>query len=856
MKTLLLYLVTFLCASILNAQFDVEAYKEYLESHQDMTFDELIQEFPAGYFLDEAPTNLYDAEYGDSIDIKYKLTEYEKELISKHGFMVSERLTYNSFHNAFMDIYHKDMPVYISADAILFAVHHSFDKILKDMETSRFFWILEDAIDTARLDVSYLSVKTADTMYQYAIKELDFYLNMAMNLLDPYFYRYDSVMSKPIFVNNETRILETKELILNEEFINEFKIFSKTPRPVDFSIFKPRGHYAGYPGNSEYFRTMMWLGRMEIYITSPGHQAHFPEQTEDDLKRQCILSALLAEVFEKSGAIPRLKQIEDIIQLLIGRQDNITIFEAIEVLKQLGDKDAVWVSQGENWKIYQGELLKLNSANQLYNSQILASSPYNPEQAVMPTSMMVFGQRGIIDGYIGSNLAYDRIIFSNEKIDRPLPSTLDILYTLGNDASLQLLESEIIKNKYATNLAGLRYLISTYDSTFWNMSYYTNWLNAIRYLNPPLNRDNLPKFMQTAAWWQKSLNTQLASWSQLRHDFILYAKQPTSYYDICSFPYGYVEPVPELYKQLSNLFSFLYESGYFEKTMYNYKDFYAYWSEVCNNLYSISIKEIEGEPLEDTEVSFLKSTISLPLPNCVPYLNGWYPKLFYNYNIEMDLRDTSINVPCDYVVADIHTAPTYQQTEVGMVLHAGTGKVNMAVLAVDAPDGKKRAYIGPVMSYYETTTMNYKRLTDEEWEEYHASENSHRPAFTNLYMADKDGGEKFNKVSLYTLATDVKDEEKISKLYLNNYPNPFKDHTYIDFTVPPDYSHKNIQLNIYDIEGNLINSLMNKSLPAGNYSIKWEGTDFSGNKVNAGVYVYSIKIGEMQETGKTVLIEN
>ena len=62
------------------------------------------------------------------------------------------------------------------------------------------------------------------------------------------------------------------------------------------------------------------------------------------------------------------------------------------------------------------------------------------------------------------------------------------------------------------------------------------WLNSIRKLNPPKDRSALPQFMQTAAFWQEKLNTQLSSWAQLRHDNLLYAKQSyTGGVPICPF---------------------------------------------------------------------------------------------------------------------------------------------------------------------------------------------------------------------------------------------------------------------------------------------------------------------------------
>ena len=59
--------------------------------------------------------------------------------------------------------------------------------------------------------------------------------------------------------------------------------------------------------------------------------------------------------------------------------------------------------------------------------------------------------------------------------------------------------------------------------------------------------------MQTAAWWQHKMNSQLSSWTELRHDNLLYAKQSYTGGIICSYPYSYVEPVPEFFNSISVL---------------------------------------------------------------------------------------------------------------------------------------------------------------------------------------------------------------------------------------------------------------------------------------------------------------
>ena len=89
---------------------------------------------PAGIFTDQINSNYTEALYFDSIDAYYNLTEYEKSLMADHGFMVSERLDKISFGQAILEIFHQDLPVFVSTDAILHAFHVSYDRILQDME--------------------------------------------------------------------------------------------------------------------------------------------------------------------------------------------------------------------------------------------------------------------------------------------------------------------------------------------------------------------------------------------------------------------------------------------------------------------------------------------------------------------------------------------------------------------------------------------------------------------------------------------------------------------------------------------------------------------------------------------------
>ena len=85
-----------------------------------------------------------------------------------------------------------------------------------------------------------------------------------------------------------------------------------------------------------------------------------------------------------------------------------------------------------------------------------------------------------------------------------------------------------------------------------------------------------------------------------------------------------------------------------------------------------------------------------------------------------------------------------------------------------------------------------------------------------------------------------------------NYPNPFNPSTVIEFTV---HDAANIQLNIYDVSGRLVDVLQNEPLAPGRYAVQWDGTDRRGREVASGVYFYRLIVGESSKTLKMILLK-
>jgi len=104
--------------------------------------------------------------------------------------------------------------------------------------------------------------------------------------------------------------------------------------------------------------------------------------------------------------------------------------------------------------------------------------------------------------------------------------------------------------------------------------------------------------------------------------------------------------------------------------------------------------------------------------------------------------------------------------------------------------------------------------------------------------------------------TDVKDEnyhEMPSQFSLNqNYPNPFNPQTKLEFTLSKGC---HVRLDIYNILGKRIRTLINEHQTAGYKRVSWDGKDDNGNEVPTGVYFYRIKAGEFTQAKKMILLK-
>ena len=84
------------------------------------------------------------------------------------------------------------------------------------------------------------------------------------------------------------------------------------------------------------------------------------------------------------------------------------------------------------------------------------------------------------------------------------------------------------------------------------------------------------------------------------------------------------------------------------------------------------------------------------------------------------------------------------------------------------------------------------------------------------------------------------------------FPNPFNPQTTIQYLI---HKESKVELNIYNIKGQKVKTLINEVLPAGKHTAIWDGTDQNNKPVSSGIYFYKMKAGDFQKLRRMVLLK-
>ncbi len=302
--------------------------------------------------------------------------------------------------------------------------------------------------------------------------------------------------------------------------------------------------------------------------------------------------------------------------------------------------------------------------------------------------------------------------YDNKPTKRATPKGLDFFAAMLVPAAERILMEE--KTEWKDYGKMLQKMKMRMQGINWNETTATQWMSTLRAMCDRDPQLNYPYFMVSPEWEYKDLNAMLASWAELKHDAILYAKQPFGAECGGGGPpepivKGYVEPNVGFWRKaivlLDNTARLLKEQNMLTDKISGATD---RLKEEAEFLLAISEKELAGKPLTDEEygqIECIGSTfenISLDLVRQKDQeLMGWD-----------DVQGADKKVA---LVADVYTANANNNPEKSILFEA-VGDADEIYVVVEI-DGYLYLTRGAVLSYREfIQPLDMPRLTDEEWQ--------------------------------------------------------------------------------------------------------------------------------------------
>jgi len=691
---------------------------------------------PPGDYLKDLTFVPTEAQYWTSLIAHpdFQLNADELAILQTNAFVVSQRLGNHSFGRAFYKVYSADLPVYLSCDAVLHAWHRSYVSMLEEVEEASLAPLLDHVLSGMSSSLSFVWQESGGPLRD-GLLDADYFIAVARSLL----------AGAPDYgsLGQSARVSSTLEAI-NARQTQEFMLFG-TIRTVDFSQFTVRGHYETSKTLSNYFQAMMWCGVTDFQFTG---------STNDNSLRELAGTVALHFLLERSSQYSNWQTMDNAIRTFVGPPDSMTFAQLSGLLAAANIWQPSQVSTADalhrlHEKIMSGQIGVQNIQGGVF------WSPLTGEQIKLPRSFAVMPRRFTLDGWATGQSVYDRIIWdedgipgAEDKVMRRVPSALDAAFAvLGNNATTPLITARIADTSghpwrdgypYQHNLAAVRQVVDAQQAAAWNISMYNEWLACLRELSTPTTAAQFPDAMRTPAWAMKTLNTQLGSWTQLRHDTVLYAKQPYTGNVLCSYPHGFIEPRVAFWERMRSmainaktLLANLPNTGVFVinvdsyhpvtntlASINNYRQtFLDNFASRMATLRDISAKQLARQTLTSNEVYFIQSLIDTPTGySQAPQFSGWYPGLFY-MTVRAKLSGVySASDMWDPVVTDVHTDPEDIMTgDPGSILHEGVGNPAMAIVSVNWAPGDACVYAGPVFTHYEFELGPTTRKTDSQW---------------------------------------------------------------------------------------------------------------------------------------------
>ena len=625
----------------------------------------------------EANVKPYDAPKESKMINGFVSDEYAKEYndrmmknLEDDGFFID----YEKYQQPF-SIYETNQYMgsnnFVTTDSIVHLYHIIYLGMMEDMEQNslkqKLMALSKNCLDNALSDYKEAKGEEKDLTLRNAALFL-----CALDLLEA---KYDGE------VPSEVRDLADKEL---DNIKAEGNAVSNiTGNEIDYSQFKVRGNYTKNENLKKYFRVNMLYSQELVKLENPDKTINL-----DAVKQAMLISR---NMLKDEASFKLWQDIYKPISFLVENTEDTTPIDIYKSISKLTKDNSVEA------------ILEKNVVNAVADDIANKEDP-----KIKPDSGKVFAflpQRAVVD-----NTWLQNLVDTDPKSKRPVVSGVDLMALLGNSLAERLTltnEDNLKWDKFKEKYEETKAMVDARTDKEEKANIYRTWLWVLKAFNNEYG-EGYPDFMRSEKWQYKDLNTALASWAQLKHDTILYAKQfgaecggdePTDLRH-------YVEPNVNLYRRVKYLVGLTMDADEKYSLLNNeqkarLKDF----DDMLEFLIKVSIEELKDETTSDEDNERLK------------VIGGEMENIFIAFNKDDSGEEFEIP-PVDRDTANVADIQRIGSNVVdkpeGSFLEVGSGRFS-TIYVVYRLNGKYYLGSGSVMNYYEFYSKN--RLDNNEFKE-------------------------------------------------------------------------------------------------------------------------------------------
>jgi len=629
-----------------------------------LTDVKLVSDTPA-YAGEATPHSLAAVRIASAIE--QQLSPAATSMLESNGFAVVPsdlRLFMQAYESATYD----QAPVYVTTDVAYHMWHLVFDKILRDLEQKILLPKLETLVTGLLAAARAQSQELSGTPLEDAADRVEQLFQVAGSVLGI------DVGTLGSRAQQELALIEEHAGQKSSPIVGTGRECAAPPSPcVDYSLYTPRGHYTRTPELTRYFLGMSVLGQTAFSV---GGEDATPLRVGILATRVLLgserLTVLWRDIYEPTA-------------FLVGLADDYTPAELATAIAKVapgGLEDPSAFAQDANVS---------KVAAELDRSRSVRIDPENP-------SVRIMGVRFVVDSYVLDQMIYPNVGTSENP--RLIPSPFDLASAFGSEFAYAIQDQagETDYANYDKQMDKMRTEIAARGTDEWSSTVYDAWLWAIQPVWVP-HGSAFPDYMRTDAWKAKDQQSGFGSYSELKHDTILYTKQAAAEGEgptLDSTIRNWVEPDPVPFARLASVTSLMRKGLSTRGLSTRDQDrLMADAAKMFQRFAWIATDELAGKPMSASDNQWLAIIGGI-------FEGFWWrtADVLKGGVSQMD-QDAAI-------VADIARGGD-------QVVEVATGRIDWIFVVVPGADGGWEVARGGVYSYYEFLQPVAERLNDEQW---------------------------------------------------------------------------------------------------------------------------------------------